>query len=221
MTTELTATLQPDVSPSSWTILDIVEATITGRRSIKQFDTTPVSRQMIARLIEAAVWAPNHRLTEPWRFYVLDGASREQLGSIAGEITRAKLLASGAAPAVVDQKVAEAATTWATVPVLIFVTVLGDPNPEMDLENYGAACCAVQNLVLTAHAAGLGMSWSSGAVAAAPALHELVGAGERERMVGLLRLGYPDPAVPQPVSRRTPGATYTTWLDDEPPLVKP
>ena len=58
-------------------------------------------------------------------------------------------------------------------------------------------------------------------MAAAPALLELVGAGERERMVQVALLGYPDPAAAQPVSRRTPGATYTTWLDDELRLIKP
>ena len=194
----------------------VVEATINSRRSIKQFLPQPVARSMITELIEAAVWAPNHRLNEPWRFYVLDGASRVELGAIAGEITRAKLLKQpDCAPALAERKADEAAATWASVPALIYVTVRRDPNPEVDLENYGAACCAVQNLTLLAHASGLGTSWSSGAVAAAEALHRLVGAGADERMVGLIRVGYPDGSVTPPTSRRTPGASYTTWLDAE------
>ena len=63
--------------------LGAVETVITGRRTAKQFVPQPVPRSTIARLIEAAVWAPNHRLNEPWRFYVLDGASRTQLAKIA------------------------------------------------------------------------------------------------------------------------------------------
>jgi nitroreductase len=192
-----------------------VEAVITGRRSVKQFLAQPVPHSIIARLIELAVWAPNHRLTEPWRFYVLDGASRMRLGESAREITRAKLgTVTGSDPAVVERKAAEAAAAWASVPALVYVTALTDPRPDVDLENYGAVCCAVQNLMLAAHAAGLGTSWSSGAVAAAEDLRTLVGASANERMVGLIRVGYPDPAAPPLASHRTPGANYTTWVDE-------
>src|SRR5919205_584537 len=142
----------------------VLESVITERRSIKQFLPTPVPRSLITRLLDLAVWAPNHRLTEPWRIYV---------------------------------------------------TVVADPRPEIDLENYGAVCCAVQNLLLGAHAAGLGASWSSGAVAAAPALQELVGAAPAERMVGLIRLGYVDPRGVVATSQRAPSAQYTRWVADE------
>lgn len=93
--------------------------------------------------------------------------------------------------------------------------MLRDPNPEIDEENYGAVCCALQNLALAAHAAGIGTSWSSGAVAAAPALHKLVGAGENERMVGLIRVGYLDPTLTVPKQRRKAGSNVTTWVGGE------
>lgn len=205
--------LQPVAIDDTANAVAVVEAVIRDRRSIKQFRAQPVPRDLIERLIEAAVWAPNHRLNEPWRFYVLDGASREQLGDIARGITERKLLKSGAQPSIAARNSAEAGATWAGVPALIFVTVLRDANPEIDEENYGAACCAIQNLTLLAQAAGLGTSWSSGAVAAAPELLALAGAGPNERMAGLLRVGYPDPNVPTPQSRRTPAAGVTTWLD--------
>ena len=195
-------------------MLTTVEAAIMGRRSVKRFAPLPVPRDLIARLIEAAVWAPNHRLNEPWRFYVLQERARGALGEIARGITRAKLAAAdGGDPAVVERKAGEAAAAWASVPALIYVTTLRDPQPEVDLENYGAVCCAVQNLMLAAHAAGLSTSWSSGAIAAAEELQRLAGAGPEERMVGLLRLGYPDPAAALPAGRRAPGATHTTWVD--------
>ena len=95
------------------------------------------------------------------------------------------------------------------------MTARRSDNPEIDEENYGAVCCAIQNLTVAAQAAGVGTSWSSGAVAAAPALHALVGAGPDERMVGLLRLGYLDPAQTPPASRRTTAAALTTWVDGE------
>ena len=200
-----------DDAPAALTAL---EAIITERRTVKQFADRPVPRTTIARLIEAAVWAPNHRLNEPWRFYVLDGDSRTELGTIAHTITERKLIGSGAEPQLAQRKAAEAAQQWASVPALLFITMLRDSNPEIDLENYGAVCCAIQNLSLAAQALGLGTSWSSGAIAAAPELLTLVGAGANEQMVGLIRVGYPDPHAPLPTSRRTPGATFTTWLDE-------
>jgi nitroreductase len=199
--------------PTTNAQFDGIADIIRQRRTIKQFLPHPVPRDLLQELIELAVWAPNHRVNEPWRFYVLDGPARAQLGAIAGQITQEKILASGGEAAVAARKAEEAAATWSAVPTLLYVTMVQDANPEVDLENYGAVCCSLQNLSLAAHAAGLGTSWSSGAVAAAPALHALVGAGSNERMVGLIRLGYLDPAATPPKSRRTLGSALTTWVD--------
>lgn len=193
----------------------IVESVLLTRRTVKAFLDRPVPRELIARLIDSAVWAPNHRTIEPWRFYVFDGEARARLAEVAAAITRGKVLGGGGAPEAAERKAAGAAAGWASVPALLYVTALSDPDPEMDLENYGAACCAVQNLSLLAHAAGLGTSWSSGAVAAADGLRELAGAGADERMVGLIRIGYPDPAAPAPPARRVSGANRTVWVGGE------
>jgi nitroreductase len=170
----------------------------------------------LQQLIDVAVWAPNHRLNEPWRFYVLGAGARTQLAQIAGAVTARKILAAGGEAAVAERKSAEAGAAWQSVPTLLYVTYLTDANPEISLENYGAVCCAIQNLTLAAHARGIGTSWSSGAVAAAPELHALVGAGATEAMAGLFRVGYLDPALAPGRSRRSPGSTFTRWLDDAP-----
>lgn len=194
--------------------LDTVAEAILQRRTVKQFLPQPVARETMERLIELAVWAPNHRLNEPWRFYVLGDGARAQLAKIAGAITERKILAAGGEAAVAERKGAEAGATWLTVPTLLYITYVTDPNPEINLENYGAVCCAIQNLTLAAHAVGIGTSWSSGAVAAAPELHALVGAVAAEQMAGLLRLGHLDPSLPRGSSRRSPGSTFTRWVDE-------
>ncbi len=194
--------------------LETVTAVMLGRRTVKQFSAQPVARATLERLIEVAVWAPNHRLNEPWRFYVLGDGARGQLAQIAGAITARKILAAGGDAAVAERKAAEAGAAWLSVPTLLYITYLTDSNPEMNLENYGAVCCAIQNLTLAAHAAGIGTSWSSGAVAAAPELHALVGAGAAEQMAGLFRMGYLDPNLAPGTSRRSPGSTFTRWIDD-------
>lgn len=189
-------------------------AAIRGRRNVKRFSTQPVPRSLVEQLVELAVWAPNHKLTEPWRFYVLGGQVRPLFAAVAAAVTERKALAKGGDPAAAARKGAEAAATWQAVPVLLYVTYVTSPNPVTDRENYGAVCCAVQNLMLAAHAAGLATSWSSGALAGAPELHELAGAGDDERMVGLFRLGYPDPDAPTPIGRRAPGASVTRWVGE-------
>jgi nitroreductase len=193
--------------------LDTVAEVILNRRTVKQFLPQPVERGTLEQLIELAVWAPNHRLNEPWRFYVLGSGARQQLAQIAGAITERKILASGGETAVAERKGAEAGATWLTVPTLLLITYVTDANPDINLENYGAVCCAIQNLTLAAHAMNIGTSWSSGAVAAAPELRAAVGAGADEQMAGLIRLGYLDPSLPRGSSRRSPGTTYTRWVD--------
>lgn len=190
-----------------------VAETIRQRRTIKQFLPQPVPRALLQELLDVAVWAPNHRLTEPWRFYVLDGAARDRLGEIAAQVTIEKITGSGGDMAVATRKGEEAAETWRSVPALLYVTTLSDENPEIDQENYGAVCCAMQNFALAAHAAGIATSWSSGAVAAAPALHDFVGAGANEQMVALMRVGFLDPAISPPKARRKSGDTFTVWVD--------
>jgi nitroreductase len=188
---------------------DAVAETIKSRRTIKQFLDRPVPAELIDQLLDLAIWAPNHRMTEPWRFYVLEGDLCAAVGEIARSITFDKIAAAGGVEEVCTRKSAEAAGAWSSLPMLLFVTMVGDDNPELDTENYGAVCCAVQNFMLAAHAAGLATSWNSGAIAASPEMLKLVGAGPNERMVALLRVGYPDPDAPKPPARRTPASAFT------------
>ena len=63
--------------------MDVFEA-IAERRSVKEFTARELEREEIESLLEAVVWAPNHRLTEPWRFYVLGPDARRAYGAALG-----------------------------------------------------------------------------------------------------------------------------------------
>ena len=78
--------------------LDIVEEVIVARRTVKQFLPLAVASETLKRLIECAVWAPNHRLNEPWRFYVLGEQAQAQLAEIADALTERKILAARRRP---------------------------------------------------------------------------------------------------------------------------
>ena len=173
--------------------MDVVEA-IRERRTVGAFSDREVSRELVRELIEAAVWAPNHKHTEPWRFQVVAGAARDELA----DAVLAELEASGASPA------KDPRAKLKRAPLFVAITQTASPDdPVRDLEDYAACCCATQNLLLAAHARGLAAKWSTGALAESPAAKRWLGIGEVDRIVGYIYLGYaPEGArVPQAARR--------------------
>ena len=154
-----------------------VQQAIRERRTIGQFSDQPVTREQIEQLLEAAVWAPNHRNTEPWRFHVVAGAAREEMAE--------------AIAATVDEGRARAARSKLTrSPVFIVVSqVRHEQDPVLDLEDYAACSCATQNLLLAAHAEGLAAKWSTGKLAHYAAAKEYLGLEPIDRIVAYVYLG--------------------------------
>ena len=182
-----------------------VEEAIQGRRSIKRFSDREVSRSDIEELLEAAVQAPNHRMTQPWRFYVLGPESRRAYGMALGK-RKSKRVEDPEAARLVETKVAD---EHAGLPAMIAVAMTTSDNPEIREEDYAATFMAIQNLVLAAHARGLGSHLKSGAVMDDPLARAAVGVGEGERVVATLHLGEPaEVPTPRP---RAPAPDLTTW----------
>lgn len=185
--------------------MDLFEA-IQTRRSIKQFSDRPVRRDEIERLLDAAAQAPNHRLTQPWRFYVLGPDARRAYGAVLGA-RKAKKVEDPEAARAVAEKVAVAE---AAVPAEIAVSMVMDASAEIREEDYAATMMAVQNLMLAARAMGLGTHLKTGAVMDDPRARAAVGVPEGERIVALVQLGEPA-EVREPKPRR-PAAELTTWV---------
>ncbi len=185
--------------------MDIHEA-IRTRRSIKQFSERPISREEIERLLDAAALAPNHRMTQPWRFYVLGPKARRAYGEALGARKARKVEDAEAARAVAGK----VAAGEAALPAMIAVSMTLDENPEIREEDYAATMMGVQNLLLTARAMGLGAHLKSGAVMDDPRARAAVGVPEGERIVATIQLGEPA-AVPDAKVRRAAGEV-TTWV---------
>jgi len=185
--------------------MDLLEA-IRTRRSIRQFTGRPVSREEIEALLDLAVEAPNHRLTQPWRFYVLGPAARRAYGETLGARKAKKIEDPEAARALVDK----VAAGEAALPAMLAVSMTQDPNPETREEDYAATMMAVHALLLAAHAAGLGAHVKTGAVMDDPRTRAAIGVPEGERIVATIQLGEPA-AVPDAKPRR-PAREVTTWL---------
>ena len=174
-----------------------VSAVIQARRTIKQFRSDPVPEETLWRILDAARWAPNHRLTEPWRIAIIGTQSREALADALAFLT-----ASSQDPSVVAKAKDEARRKVVSSPVLLAVTCRLAGNPGQEVEDLAAVCAAVQNLQLAAWGEGIGTHWNTGKVTRLPETSALLQLPERgEQLVGFLYLGYPA-QVPEPPKRR-------------------
>lgn len=189
---------------SQMTVLDA----ITTRRSIVQFKPDPVPRELIERLLGAAVWVPNHRLTEPWQFFVLGEQTKRKFAQIRRDY-RASMMPNPEAPEVQPalQKIVD---DTIHTPVFIVVTAQGHDDPELNEENYWATFAAAYAFMLAAWSEGLGTYFRTGALRDYPPFRELLNLPDDRRIIGVLYVGYPA-ALPQ--KKRTPAAAKTIWLD--------
>jgi nitroreductase len=186
--------------------MDVFQA-ITARRSVRRFTERPVGREEIERLLEAAVQAPNHHLTQPWRFYVLGPVARHRYGETLGKRKAKKLEDTAAALAVIEKIAAE----HAALPAMLAVAMTQHETPETREEDYAATMMAVQNICLACVALGLGAHVRTGAVMDDPAARAAVGVAEGERIVASLHIG--EPAEVAPAKLRRSAAEVTVWTE--------
>lgn len=161
---------------------------IRTRRSLKSFAPGPVSRDLIAELLDTAVYAPNHRLTEPWRFVVGDGEARNPIVDELVKIAVAK-----------GKDFEKTRSRLANVPMFLFVIMRENVDPLIREEDVSATSCVVDNFLLLAWERGLGTSWKT--FTGTSELRQLVGLADDERVIGFLHVGYPPPEAPAERSR--------------------
>jgi nitroreductase len=188
--------------------MDAIEA-IQRRTSVRRFRPDPVSREILEGLLECAVRAPNHRLTEPWRFAVVTGPARARLADIRAR-HRLKRWPDPSVPEAVaaGEKIRQEALDTPAF-VVVMTAVRGDETTRE--EDFAAAMMAIENLMIAAESLGLGTYLRTGAVMREPDLAELVGLPEGFRIAGLVSIGYP--ADREPPRRRRPAAELTRWVE--------
>ena len=189
--------------------MDVLEA-IRTRRTIARFRPEPILAETLTEILAAGIWAPNHHLTEPWRFVILGPETQRLLAARFGELKVQKAPTEAAEQR--ERIRADNERMFGSLPAVVAVAALQEGSEQRRREGYAAVCCAVQNLMLGAQAAGLASFWGTGDLAQARPLADLVGAGENERMVGLIRLGYAAPGVKAPI-KRTSAAKFTRWVE--------
>lgn len=183
-----------------------VSEAIHSRRSIKRFTDRPVSRSEIETVLAAAALAPNHRLTFPWRFYVLGPEARYAYGLALGARKARKQPDPEAARALQETVAAE----HRAQPSIIAVSMVVHDDPEIREEDYAAVMMAILNLALSALDLGLGTHIKTGAVMNDPAARAAVGLPDGERLLAIVILG--EPAEVPPPKPRQPASAHTSWL---------
>ncbi len=179
---------------------------ITSRRSIKRFTGRPVTREEIEALLSAATLAPNHRLTQPWRFYVLGPGARYGYGLALGARKARKLDDPEAARTLREAVAAE----QRALPAMVAVALVESENAETREEDYAAAMMGIENLMLAAVEMGLGTHIKTGGVMADPAARAAAGVRDGERIIAIVNIG--EPAETPPPKQRSPASAMTTWV---------
>lgn len=185
--------------------MDVLEA-IHTRHSIGKVKPDAVARELIEKLLSAAVQAPNHYNVRPWRFVVLTGKGRERLGDVMADVFHKKF--PDVATTALDKERAKPLRS----PVLIAVGVDKPSETKIvEIENICAVAAACENLLLAAHGLGLAGYWRTGDAVNDLAIKQFLDFEADQHLVAFLYIGYPD--VPPVTQERPSFEDRTTWIE--------
>jgi nitroreductase len=177
---------------------------IKERRSINVFEDREVPLDLVKKLLDTAVWVPNHRMTQPWRFVIVHGEGRKRIAEIN---SKGKVLdttrAQEASMAFYNKMMA--------VPMYIAVVMKENPVISIREEDYASASCIIQNFSLLAWEQGIGTVWKSYGFMYELGFREALGILPGEKVVGSVHVGYAS-QVPSAPSR-IPAADLITIID--------
>ena len=171
-----------------------------SRRSIRRYTPQDVPQVVIESLLEAAIWAPSAHNRQPWRFAVVRGEARAQLARAMGARLQSDLERDGALPSVIAADVARSyeRLTSASVLIVLCLTMADmDTYPDVRRQQHEwtmavqSVAMAGQNLLLAAHAAGLGACWMCAPLFCPDVVQEALDLPADWQPQGLITLGYP------------------------------
>jgi len=192
------------------TVQEEINNVIANRRSVFQQNYTGerVDDSIVKQMLVNANWAPTHKLTEPWRFvvYTLDGLKR--LGEEQALIYKKVTEGDGTFK---DERYQNLLTKTKQSSHIIAIGMKRDKNKSVpEIEEVGAVFCAIENMLLTAAAYGIGAYLSTGGVTYFEAAKEIFGLEEEDKLIGFLHIGIPKTALPE--GRRKPVNEKIKWV---------
>ncbi len=193
---------------------------IQQRRSVRRYATEPLPGDLIETLLRAAVWAPSAHNRQPWRFSVLQShAQKEQLAAAMGERLRADRLAAGDPPETVAEDVERSRQSLMQAPVLLLCCMsMEDMDRSPDARRAQAertmaiqsVALAAQNILLAAHAAGLGACWRCAPLFCPDTAREILQLPADWEPQALITIGYPAETGSPPERRSL--ADVVQWI---------
>jgi nitroreductase len=181
----------------------VADAIRFRRTNLRMDRERAVPTDLLNTLISLAVWAPNHRLTEPWRFAVFAGSARQHLGNVTADFQEQSGMTD-------PDKLEKTRGKFLRAPVVVLVASESDPAApgEMQAEDRDAVAAGVQNMLLGATAHRLGSYWGTGAVCQSPEVRSLAGFADHATVVAAVYFGWPIGDVPVP----TRSAPVVSWM---------
>jgi nitroreductase len=184
---------------------------IKDRRTIhpENFSDRKVHKEQIELLLNNAIWAPSHGLTQPWRFKVFMEEGKQTLADFLVE-TYKEVTNEETFQEVKLERMKIRPKKSSAIIAVCMERQASEKIPE--IEEIEACACAVQNMHLTATAMGLGGFWASPKFIYSKKMNDFLGLGEKDKCLGLFYIGYPDGEWPR--SRRKPIEYITEWKTD-------
>jgi nitroreductase len=190
--------------------LEAFDALIKGRRSVFPQDYTgeKVDDLIVKKILETAVWAPSHKLTQPWRFVVFTDAGLRALAESQAEIYKKATEADGTFR---EHKYQNLLTKPLLSSHIIAVLMKRDEkNSVPEVEELGAVFCAIQNLYLATTAYGVAGYLSTGGITYFEGARELFGLDPGDRLIGFFHIGMPA-RIPSAL-KRIPADEVVRWV---------
>jgi len=186
--------------------MTVIEA-LKNRRAIRNYTTQPVEKEKIEQILQAATYAPNDRMREPWHFYVIQDDAMKRYEELANFYLQERFPTK---PNLVESSLKVVQTT----PVAIVVTAdIVENDADATADNVFAVCSAIMSMWLAAEELGLGFVWRTRGVGLVhdPRMHTFIGANESQKVVGTIFIGYPEEQELKD-KKRSPIEEKTTWL---------
>jgi nitroreductase len=164
---------------------------IKSRRSTKPrlFNGKKIDDEIIWQILENANWAPNHGLTQPWRYHVFTDVGLIKLAEFQATLYQKITAPEKFKP---EKYTSMKSNILKSSHVIVICMERQKSEKIPEVEEIEAVACSVQNMALTAAAYEICSFWGSGGVTYTSELKEFLGLGEKDRCLGYLYLGYSD-----------------------------
>lgn len=185
--------------------MTIIDA-LKRRRAIRSYLPKEIEKDKIETLLEAATWAPNDRLREPWHFYVIQGEAKQRYEALSRTYLEERFPTK---PNLVKESLTVLENT--TLAIVVTADIIPGDNASSEDNEYAVAC-AIHAMWLAAEELDLGLVWRTRGIGLTrdPRMHEFIGSPENKKIIGTVFIGYPADAVD--TTKRTSAQQKTTWL---------